>query len=150
MKNTISRIDLGHLTESATPDGDSFLQGTHRLISGDEVFFSIKNTSTQKIDEETKIFATIMLSQISEHINNSISYIHQLLQTSPELFGVSVDFQPPDDLIGGAEATFWGDEHWSILFSECVLPIGEPYGILINFIGDKISGIENISCADEL
>lgn len=150
MKSTHSTLDLGPLTESISPDGDSFLQGTHKLQNGDDVFFSIKNNSTQRIDNETRVFATTMLSQISEHTHNSISYICQLLKTSPELLGVSADFQPPDDLIGGPEATFWGGDHWSILFSECALPIGESYGILINFIGDKITGIENISNADEI
>ncbi|WP_455928594.1 hypothetical protein [Pseudomonas fluorescens] len=150
MKNTTFASDLGPLTERISPEGDSFFQGTYKLANGDGMFFSIKNSKTPKSNNETKVFAATALSEFSKHLNNSINYINQLLRTSPELLGVASNFCPPDELIGEPEATFWGDGHWSILFSECALPIGEPYGILINFIGDKISGIENISTADEI
>ena len=79
-------------------------------------------------------------------------FFERIAKSRPDWLGMAAGARLVDyrDCVACPEFAFGsGAESWSIVYRESVFPIAEPYGILVNYLGDDVVGFEDISDAEE-
>ena len=51
---------------------------------------------------------------------------------------------------GCPQFTFYENKEWAIVFLENKLGIGEPFGISVNYDGDELIGVDDLSDSEEI
>ena len=139
--------NLTLITEETTDT--SFLQGKFN-----EMPFSIQ--ITQPIDLEKIDFNFIQkkMTNFSQIKAKTELFLKNILHTHPEQLGCNnyeTEINETKELISFPEFIFYDHKkNWDIIFRESILPIAEPYGILVNYHDNDITGFEDISNSEEL
>ena len=122
---------------------------------GNLTFITEETTNTSFLQG---IFNEMSFSiQVSQPFNLEkidFNFIQNILYTQPKKLGFNHYKDKLDktkELISFPEFIFYEKtKDWDIIFRESLLPIAEPYGILINYHDNDIVGFEDISDSEEL
>jgi hypothetical protein len=105
------------------------------------VFYSIVLTEDGRLGVETDF----VLERLDGLARFSLSASRHL----QGVLGVPAGVADEGRVVWGEEITFWGGREWSILFSEGLFDICQPYGVMVNFSGDRVTGFDDLSGAQE-
>ena len=132
-------------------DGQHFFQTFHKIKGDEKIFISI---ATKKASVENIDFAFIknIMDNLMEYQLQANNFLIEACNNSPMDFGFK---EVPKSLgignvVSDPELTFREGKHWSILFREGLLPICYPYGILVNFQGNRVLNYEKLMDFDEI
>lgn len=130
---------------------DEFLQGTFNY-KNEELLLSIKVSEFDGLLNIDFNYITTILNNLDNYMVAAVDYLRERCGSSPAEFGFSTNFVFPSvkELTRGAEIIFWQKDRWSILFSECSIPISNPYGILVNIENGCVIEYEDLSNAEEV
>ena len=81
--------------------------------------------------------------------------MREKLTSEPKLFGLSKEdayslLKLEELPFGCPQFTFYENQEWAIIFLENELGIGEPFGISVNYDGDKLVGVYDLSDSEEI
>ena len=105
------------------------------------------------IDTADIDFIISIIQNWKSYIEKALDFIKAKLQSQPELFGIGKD--EADKYL--TESTipvdcprfmFYEKCEWTIQYNECAFPIGDPYGMGVNFDGEQPIAIEDFSEAE--
>ena len=87
------------------------------------------------------------------YIEKATDFIRTKLGAHPEILGLdkgkaSVYLSTNNIPIDCPRFVFYDRREWTIIFAECSFPIGEPYGIGVNFDSEQPIAIEDYSEAE--
>ncbi|MGX4585930.1 hypothetical protein [Paenibacillus chitinolyticus] len=142
MTEEVLSSPIGDLRINESDHGEVFAQGLY-AGSVNPVFFSIKLPARDRLEEVDFGFVRARIADVKTHTDAARDFLIAELGLNPET-------EDEAQLIGGPELTFWGGTHWSILFSEGNLPILEPYGVIVNFHDERITGFDDLTDAEEV
>lgn len=132
-------------------DDVSFFRAFLKAENNEKIFVSIKakEQSIRDIDFE---FIIEILFNLSKYQLRAKEFLFKSCNSSPVGFGFS---EIPkslkiENIVSHPELMFWKKNHWSIIFREGLLPICDPYGILVNFQEDRVLDYENLMDYDEV
>ena len=139
--------NLTFITEETT--NISFLQGKF-----DEMYFSIQVSQPFNLGEIDFNFIQNKMNNFPQIRAKTELFLKNILYTQPKKLGFNHYKDKLDKtkkLISFPEFMFYEKtKDWDIIFRESLLPIAEPYGILINYHDNDIVGFEDISDSEEL
>lgn len=135
---------IGEMEVIPTPDSQIY------FLNSGNIFIEIdENLDINSIDFA---FITKIVDKSTQFEHEALELLLRTIATTPEKVGLkdtntctNFDSKKFIDL---PLFTFRDGENWDLLFQECNLPIGAPYGILITGFGEKIVGFENLSDAE--
>ncbi|MDA3804455.1 hypothetical protein [Clavibacter sp. CT19] len=131
---------VGRLQVAEADDGSRFAQGRHSGFE-DAPFISIKLT------EEGSLSTSV------DFVRSRILGLERFALLASAHLADALGGGPPAKakrLVWGEELTFWGGSDWSILFSEGLFDICEPYGVMVDFTSDEVVGFVDLSSAEEI
>ena len=139
--------NLTLITEETT--NTSFLQGIFNEMS-----FSIQVSQPFNLEKIDFNFIQNKMNNFSQIKVKTELFLKNILYTQPKKLGFNHYKDKLDKtkkLISFPEFMFYEKtKDWDIIFRESLLPIAEPYGILINYHDNDIVGFEDISDSEEL
>lgn len=138
---------LTFITEETT--NTSFLQGIFN-----EMFFSIQVSQPFNLEKIDFNFIQNKMNNFPQIRAKTDLFLRNILYTQPKQLRFNYYKDKLDEtkeLISFPEFIFYEKtKDWDIIFRESLLPIAEPYGILINYHDNDIVGFEDISDSEEL
>lgn len=139
--------NLTFITEETT--NTSFLQGIFNEMS-----FSIQVSQPFNLEKIDSNFIQKKMNNFPQIRAKTELFLRNILYTQPKKLGFNHYKDKLDKtkkLISFPEFMFYEKtKDWDIIFRESLLPIAEPYGILINYHDNDIVGFEDISDSEEL
>ena len=139
--------NLTLITEQTT--NISFLQGIFNEMS-----FSIQVSQPFNLEKIDSNFIQNKMNNFPQIRAKTELFLRNILYTQPKKLGFNHYKDKLDKtkkLISFPEFMFYEKtKDWNIIFRESLLPIAEPYGILINYHDNDIVGFEDISDSEEL
>lgn len=135
---------IGEMEVIDTPDSQ-----IHFLNSGN-IFIEIdENLDINSIDFD---FITKIVDKTAQFEQEALELLLTTIATTPEKVGLKdtdtcANFDN-EKFIDLPLFTFRGGKKWDLIFQECTLPIGDPYGILMIGFGEKIVGFDDLSDAE--
>lgn len=118
-----------------------------------DTFISIQLSDVNSLNGVDFGFIGKIIGNIAFYIEKAKVYLFNAAVKKPPSFGYTskeIQIHPDSNLVSAPSVIFYVGNEWSILFSEGVFPICEPYGILVNFYKCDIKGFEDISEAEEI
>ena len=128
-------------------EGRKVLEAT-KVIDNESVFVGVFVESFEHVDVSLFAFASQIIDRFSKHRADAVTYLTNEYARAPERFGGKVPVSEP--IVSEPELNFFGGEKWAIRFAEGIFKICEPYGIVVEFEGQTITGFEDLSEAEEL
>ena len=151
MAETINPPKLGKLEYLEGPEK---IHCWHGELEGSELGFDII-LETSKLDQADADFIAKIIQNWKAYEEKALSDLREKLISEPELFGLSKEdaerLSKQNSLpFGCPQFTFYEKREWAIIFLENELDIGEPFGILVNYDGDELIGIFDLSDSEEI
>ena len=143
MAESINPPKLGKLEYLEGPEK---IHCWHGELEGSELGFDII-LETSKLDQADEDFIAKIIQNWKAYEAKALEDIREKLTSEPEFFGLSkenaLSFSCP-------QFTFYENKEWAIIFLENDLGIGEPFGISVNYDGDKLIRICDLSDSEEI
>ena len=99
---------------------------------------------------DTEILFSIILNT-SELQSANLDFIRSVLGKSPEKFGLQrAPFPETEIPAEQPQFLFYDETEWGLHFEICTLPVGEPFGLMVEFSGDTPTDVYGLSEADEI
>lgn len=137
---------LGTLIHTTGPNDIHCFKGEIKDVP--EGFVIILNHGDLEKVPESFIYSVVEKSRF--YMNESLKFIKETLQRSPEILGLTLEEasqylnsgQVPVDL---PQFVFYEDQEWMLLYQICDFPIGYSYGMGVNFKEYKAVDIVDLS-----
>ena len=150
MSNIIHHVKLGDL---CCMDGPQSIHCWHGAITGCEGFDILLNSSsleTADID-----FIADIIQNWKYHEEKALEYIRVKVASQSEIFNLSKEEGEKASRLKEVPFdcpyfNFYEGQEWAIIFLENELGIGEPFGVSVNFNGKTLTGIYDLSDAEEI
>ena len=151
MAETINPPKLGKLEYLEGPEK---IHCWHGELEGSELGFDII-LETSKLEEADADFIAKIIQNWKAYEAKAIEDIREKLTSEPEFFGISKEdadsLSKLKDLpFNCPQFTFYEKREWAIIFLENEMGIGEPFGISVNYDGDELIGVDNLSDSEEI
>ena len=151
MDETLNHPKLGKLEYIESPEQ---IHCWHGELEGSELGFDII-LETSKLDQADADFIAEIIQNWKAYEAKAIDDIREKLTSEPELFGLLKE--DADSLsklenlsLSCPQFTFYENKEWAIIFLENDLDIGEPFGISVNYDGEMLTGVYDLSDAEEI
>ena len=151
MDETLNHPKLGKLEYLESPEQ---IHCWHGELEGSELGFDII-LETSKLEEADADFIAKIIQNWKAYEAKAIDDIREKLTSEPELFGLLKE--DADSLsklenlsLSCPQFTFYENKEWAIIFLENDLDIGEPFGISVNYDGEMLTGVYDLSDAEEI
>lgn len=151
MAETINPPKLGKLKYLEGPEK---IHCWHGELEGSELGFDII-LETSKLDQADDSFIAEIIKNWKTYEEKALADLREKLILEPELFGLSKDdanrLSKQNSLpFTCPQFTFYENQEWAIVFLENDLGIGEPFGISVNYDGEILTGIYDLSDSEEV
>ena len=151
MEETLNHPKLGKLEYIESPEQ---IHCWHGELEGSELGFDII-LETSKLDQADEDFIAKIIQNWKSYETKAIEDIREKLTSEPKFFGISKEeaerLSKENSLpFSCPQFTFYENKEWAIIFLENELEIGEPFGISVNYDGDELIGIYDLSDSDEI
>lgn len=151
MDETLNHPKLGKLEYLESPEQ---IHCWHGELEGSELGFDII-LETSKLDEADADFIAKIIQNWKSYEAKAIEDIREKLTSEPKFFGISKEdaerLSKQNSLpFGCPQFTFYENKEWAIIFLENDLGIGEPFGISVNYDGDELIGVDDLSDSEEI
>ena len=151
MAETINHPKLGKLEYLESPEQ---IHCWHGELEGSELGFDII-LETSKLDQADTDFIAKITQNWKVYEEKALADLREKLTSEPELFGLSKEdeerLSKQNSLpFGCPQFTFYENKEWAIIFLENEMGIGEPFGISVNYDGDELIGIFDLSNSEEI
>lgn len=149
-----SSSPLSALTLNSSEDGLRYLQGNYDVsadINDGKVFVSVQVLADSRDNEAGLAAFEQVMADLGVWIARAEAFLQDVYRNDPALLGGDDTFVLPQGVpvVEGPEVIFHSADEWSILFADGVFPICEPYGIMVNFQGDKVVDFTDLSSAED-
>ena len=151
MDETLNHPKLGKLEYLESPEQ---IHCWHGELEGSELGFDII-LETSKLDQADADFIAEITKNWKAYEEKALADLRENLTSEPERFGLSKEdaerLSKLKDLpFNCPQFTFYEKREWAIIFLENDLGIGEPFGISVNYDGDKLIRICDLSDSEEI
>lgn len=151
MDETLNHPKLGKLKYLESPEQ---IHCWHGELEGSELGFDII-LETSKLDQVDADFIAEITKNWKTYEAKAIEDICEKPTSEPEFFGLSKEevesLSKQNSLsFGCPQFTFYENKEWAIIFLENDLGIGEPFGISVNYDGDELIGVYDLSDSEEI
>lgn len=151
MDETLNHPKLGKLEYLESPEQ---IHCWHGELEGSELGFDII-LETSKLDQADDSFIAEIIKNWKTYEEKALADLREKLILEPELFGLSKDdanrLSKQNSLpFTCPQFTFYENQEWAIVFLENDLGIGEPFGISVNYDGEILTGIYDLSDSEEV
>ena len=151
MDETLNHPKLGKLEYLESPEQ---IHCWHGELEGSELGFDII-LETSKLDEADADFIAEITQHWKAYEAKAIEDIREKLTSESEFFGISKEdadsLSKLKDLpFNCPQFTFYENKELAIIFLENDLGIGEPFGISVNYDGDELIGVYDLSDSEEI
>ena len=151
MAETINPPKLGKLEYLEGPEK---IHCWHGELEGSELGFDII-LETSKLDEADADFIAKIIQNWKAYEEKALADLREKLTSEPDLFGLSKEdaerLSKQNSLpFGCPQFTFYEKREWAIIFLENEMGIGEPFGISVNYDGDELIGVDDLSDSEEI
>jgi len=151
MDKTLNHPKLGKLEYLDSPEQ---IHCWHGGLEGSELGFDII-LETLKLDQADADFIAKIIQNWKAYEAKAIEDIREKLTSEPKLFGLSKEdaerLSKQNSLpFGCPQFTFYEKREWAIIFLENEMGIGEPFGISVNYDGDELIGVDDLSDSEEI
>ena len=151
MTEIVDHPKLGKLEYLDSPEQ---IHCWHGELEDSELGFDII-LETSKLDQANADFIAEILKGRKAYEEKAIDDIREKLTSELDLFGLSKEdakhLSKLEELpFGCQQFTFYENKEWAIIFLENEIGIGEPFGISVNYDGDKLVGVYDLSDSEEI
>lgn len=151
MAETINPPKLGKLEYLEGPEK---IHCWHGELEGSELGFDII-LETSKLDQADEDFIAKIIQNWKAYEEKALADLREKLTSEPDLFGLSKEdaerLSKQNSLpFGCPQFTFYEKREWAIIFLENEMGIGEPFGISVNYDGDELIGVDDLSDSEEI
>ena len=151
MAETINPPKLGKLEYLEGPEK---IHCWHGELEGSELGFDII-LETSKLDEADADFIAKIIQNWKAYEEKALADLREKLTSESDLFGLSKEdaerLSKQNSLpFGCPQFTFYEKREWAIIFLENEMGIGEPFGISVNYDGDELIGVDDLSDSEEI
>lgn len=151
MAETINPPKLGKLKYLEGPEK---IHCWHGELEGSELGFDII-LETSKLDQADEDFIAKIIQNWKAYEEKALADLREKLTSEPDLFGLSKEdaerLSKQNSLpFGCPQFTFYEKREWAIIFLENEMGIGEPFGISVNYDGDELIGVDDLSDSEEI
>lgn len=151
MDETLNHPKLGKLEYLESPEQ---IHCWHGELEGSELGFDII-LETSKLEEADADFIAEIIQNWKAYEAKAIEDIREKLTSEPEFFGISKEnadclSKLKNMPFSCPQFTFYENKEWAITFLENDLGIGEPFGISVNYDGDELIGVYDLSDSEEI
>lgn len=151
MDETLNHPKLGKLEYLESPEQ---IHCWHGELEGSELGFDII-LETSKLDEADADFIAKIIQNWKAYEEKALADLREKLTSEPDLFGLSKEdaerLSKQNSLpFGCPQFTFYEKREWAIIFLENEMGIGEPFGISVNYDGDELIGVDDLSDSEEI
>ena len=151
MAETLNNPKLGKLEYL---EGPNQIHCWHGELEGSELGFDII-LETSKLDEADADFIAKITQNWKAYEEKALADLREKLTSEPELFGLSKkdaeSLSKQNSLpFGCPQFTFYENKEWAMVFLENELGIGEPFGISVNYDGEVLTGVYDLSESEEI
>ena len=151
MAETINHPKLGKLEYLESPEQ---IHCWHGELEGSELGFDII-LETLKLDQADADFIAKITQNWKAYEEKALADLRKKLILESELFGLSKDdanrlSKQKEAVFTCPQFTFYENKEWAIVFLENELGIGEPFGISVNYDGDELIGVYDLSDSEEI
>lgn len=142
-----SDLELGTLTFQKGPD--SIHCWTGRIADTEILFSIILNTS--ELRSANLDFIRSVIQNWRDYIAKAEHEIWVQIVKSPEKFGLQCAPSLKKELpVEQPQFLFYDGTEWGLHFEICSLPVGEPFGLMVEFSGDTPTDVYGLSEAEEI
>ena len=100
---------------------------------------------------DTEILFSIILNTSELRSANLEHEIQAQIGKSPEKFGLQrAPFPETEIPAEQPQFLFYDETEWGLHFEICTLPVGEPFGLMVEFSGDTPTDVYGLSEAEEI
>lgn len=147
----LNRSKLGKLKYLDSPEQ---IHCWHGEMEGSDLGFDII-LETSKLDQADADFIAQIITDWKAFEAKALEDIREKLTSEHELFGLSKEdayslLKLEELPFGCPQFTFYENQEWAIIFLENEMDIGEPFGISVNYDGDKLVGVYDLSDSEEI
>lgn len=151
MDETLNHPKLGKLKYIESPEQ---IHCWHGELEDSELGFDII-LETSKLDEADADFIAKIIQNWKAYEEKALADLREKLTSEPDLFGLSKEdaerLSKQNSLpFGCPQFTFYEKREWAIIFLENEMGIGEPFGISVNYDGDELIGVDDLSDSEEI
>lgn len=151
MDETLNHPKLGKLEYIESPEQ---IHCWHGELEGSELGFDII-LETSKLDQADADFIAKIIQNWKSYEAKAIEDIREKLTSEPKFFGISKEdaerLSKQNSLpFGCPQFTFYENKEWAIIFLENDLGICEPFGISVNYDGEELMGVYDLSDSEEI
>ncbi len=151
MAETINHPKLGKLEYLESPEQ---IHCWHGELEGSELGFDII-LETSKLDQADEDFIGEITQNWKTYEEKALADLREKLTSESDLFGLSKEdaerLSKQNSLpFGCPQFTFYEKREWAIIFLENEMGIGEPFGISVNYDGDELIGVDDLSDSEEI
>lgn len=151
MAETINPPKLGKLEYLESPEQ---IHCWHGELEGSELGFDII-LETSKLEEADADFIAKIIQNWKAYEEKALADLREKLTSESDLFGLSKEdaerLSKQNSLpFGCPQFTFYEKREWAIIFLENEMGIGEPFGISVNYDGDELIGVDDLSDSEEI
>ena len=135
-------------------EGPEKIHCWHGELEGSELGFDII-LETSKLDQADADFIAKIIQNWKAYEEKSLADLREKLTSEPDLFGLSKEdaerLSKQNSLpFGCPQFTFYEKREWASIFLENEMGIGEPFGISVNYDGDELIGVDDLSDSEEI
>lgn len=142
-----SDLGLGTLTFQKGPGTIHCWTGR---IADTEILFSII-LNTSELRSANLDFIRSVLQNWREYLSKAEHEIQAQIGKSPEKFGLQrAPFPETEIPAEQPQFLFYDETEWGLHFEICTLPVGEPFGLMVEFSGDTPTDVYGLSEAEEI
>ena len=151
MDETLNHPKLGKLEYIESPEQ---IHCWHGELEGSELGFDII-LETSKLEEADADFIAKIIQNWKAYEEKALADLREKLPSEPDLFVLSKEdaerlSQQNSLPFGCPQFTFYEKREWAIIFLENEMGIGEPFGISVNYDGDELIGVDDLSDSEEI
>ena len=96
-------------------------------------------------------FIRSVLQNWREYLSKAEHEIQAQIGKSPEKFGLQrAPFPETEIPAEQPQFLFYDETEWGLHFEICTLPVGEPFGLMVEFSGDTPTDVYGLSEAEEI
>ena len=119
-------------------------------IADTEILFSII-LNTSELRSANLDFIRSVLQNWREYLSKAEHEIQAQIGKSPEKFGLQrAPFPETEIPAEQPQFLFYDETEWGLHFEICTLPVGEPFGLMVEFSGDTPTDVYGLSEAEEI
>lgn len=151
MTEIVNHPKLGKLKYLDSPEQ---IHCWHGELEGSDLGFDII-LETSKLDQADADFIAQIIRNRKVYEEKALEDMREKMTTESELFGLSKEdakrLSKLEELpFRCPQFTFYENQEWAIIFLENELGIGESFGISVNYDGDKLVGVYDLSDSEEI